>query len=540
MAKYEGPHFIVELGLLALEQQIMEIEKFFFCAEKMYNKTLFFVQKQYYLMINNNEYKNYLNLYIDTKKELEKCNTNLINLNKDLNNCNDKLIKQNLKKNIKELKDLIKTLTENKKEYSEKLKEIRLNYGLSKNSLEKYINVQRNKSFQGTLDVHTTQKIAFRVWKSAEDVIFGDGKRFHYKHNDLDSIESKSNESGIRFDKDTLCLKFKNLVIPVRARKNDKYLKEALKNEIALCRIKRKPFKKGYKYFIQIVFKGIPPKKDNLKLGKGSVGIDLGTSTIAAVGNKQIVFKALAPNVNKYNKRITLLQRKIERSLRTNNKECFKEDGTIKKGAKLKKTKNCEKLIKELKNEYRLRSLYIRDFHNKLANEILSLGNEFITENMNFKALQKRAKKTERSEKSSEIKQKDGTIKTIQKFKKKKRFGKSINNHSPGILIRTIETKLSYFGKQLTKVNTYKYRASQYHHDTDTYEKVKLSERYKTIESIIVQRDLYSAFLLKNKLDLETIDRLKCKEEFKKFVKLHNELMKELKTKTDLPKCMGI
>ena len=512
MDKYEGPHFVVELSLIASEQHIFELNKLFFCAEKMYNKTLFFVQKQYNLMLNNKDYKNYLNLYINTKKELE--------------NCKDKILR--------------KKLTKQKSEYSEKLNEIRLSYGLSKYSLEKYINVQRKKSFQGTFDIHTAQKIANRVWEAAEDIIFGDGKKFHYKHNDLDSIESKSNASGIKFDKNTLCLKFKKMIIPIRVRKNDKYFQEAIKNEIAFCRIKRKPFKKGYKYFIQIVFKGIPPKKDNLKLGKGSVGIDQGTSTIAAVGNKQILFEALAPNVNEHNKKITLLQRKIERSLRTNNKECFNTDGTIKKGSKLKKTKNCERLVKQLKNEYRLKSLYITDCHNKLANEILSLGDEFITEDMNFKALQKKAKKTEKQETKTKITKKDGTEIEVNKYKKKTRFGKSLNNHSPALLIRIIERKLSYFGKELVKVNTYKYRASQYHHDTDTYEKVKLSERYKTIEKMLVQRDIYSAFLLKNKLDLETIDRIKCKKEFKKFIKLHNKLMKELKTKVNLPKCMGI
>ena len=39
---------------------------------------------------------------------------------------------------------------------------------------------------------------------------------------------------------------------------------------------------------------------------------------------------------------------------------------------------------------------------------------------MHFQTLQKRAKETKRQEKKTEVKQKDGTVKVIQKYKRKK------------------------------------------------------------------------------------------------------------------------
>ena len=161
---------------------------------------------------------------------------------------------------------------------------------------------------------------------------------------------------------------------------------------------------------------------------------------------------------------------------------------------------------------------------------------------MNFKALQRKAKTPiEKQEKKTIIVSKDGTKKEIKKYKKKKRYGKSLNNHAPSSLMKTMETKLSYLGKTLNKVNTKKYKASQYHHDSDTYIKSSLKERFKIIEGKKVQRDLYSAYLIKNKLDNETIDRDKCKKDFKKFVKIQNKLIEELMLREEnLPECMGI
>ena len=78
------------------------------------------------------------------------------------------------------------------------------------------------------------------------------------------------------------------------------------------------------------------------------------------------------------------------------------------------------KLRRRLKALYRKKAAYIRCLHNNLANRIIRHGIDILAEKMNYKALQKRSKKTERQEKTSTVKKKDGTTLEIKKYKKKK------------------------------------------------------------------------------------------------------------------------
>lgn len=78
---------------------------------------------------------------------------------------------------------------------------------------------------------------------------------------------------------------------------------------------------------------------------------------------------------------------------------------------------------------------------------------------MNYKALQKRSKKTERQEKTSTVKKKDGTTLEIKKYKKKKRYGSSLNNRAPSSFLSILERKCNQYGGHLQYVNTQKMRA---------------------------------------------------------------------------------
>ena len=77
-----------------------------------------------------------------------------------------------------------------------------------------------------------------------------------------------------------------------------------------------------------------------------------------------------------------------------------------------------------------------------------------------------------------------------------------------------------------------KYRASQYMHDKDEYIKPKLSDRVKIINGKKVQRDLYSAFLLSNYKNEESIDRDKCIKGFNNFIQQQEGLIKTIKDNT--------
>ena len=140
-----------------------------------------------------------------------------------------------------------------------------------------------------------------------------------------------------------------------------------------------------------------------------------------------------------------------------------------------------------------------------------------------------------------EVKQKDGTVKVIQKYKRKKRFGRSINRRAPARFLLELERKLEAVGGVYAEVDTKEFKASQYNHVTDIYEKIPLTQREKEIGNRKVQRDLYSAFLIRNAdLDFKHPDREKCEYEFEDFANLQDQLILKMKESgLSMRQCVG-
>ncbi|KRN44285.1 hypothetical protein IV49_GL002123 [Kandleria vitulina DSM 20405] len=140
---------------------------------------------------------------------------------------------------------------------------------------------------------------------------------------------------------------------------------------------------------------------------------------------------------------------------------------------------------------------------------------------MNFAGLQKRAKNTEKNDKG--------------KHRKKKRFGKSLANKAPSMLLTIIDRKLNYFGEKLTEINASEAKASQFNHFDGTYTKKTLSQRWNDFNGIKIQRDMYSAFLIMNiSDDLKSFDIDKCNGRFENFYRLHNLEVDRLTGKNNL------
>ena len=112
----------------------------------------------------------------------------------------------------------------------------------------------------------------------------------------------------------------------------------------------------------------------------------------------------------------------------------------------------------------------------------------------------------------------------------KKRFGKTLANKAPSMLLTIIDRKLGYFGERLIEINTVEAKASQFNHFDKTYTKKSLSQRWNDFNGIKVQRDMYSAFLIMNiSNDLKSFDMDKCNERFDHFYRLHTEEVNRLK-----------
>ena len=429
-------------------------------------------------------------------------------------------------------------------ELSKELSSIRKSIGLSEACLQSYIK-KYGKQFSKLLSSQQIQKEATRVWKGVERILFSDGEELHFKEfYKLVTIGGKSNTNGVKFSKENLSIEWMGLHIRCKYLKGSTldYISEALSDDISYCEIKREMFPNGYHYYVIVYLKGESPSKNRV-IGDGKTGIDPGTSTMATTSDISVRLFELAPDAKQYEKKIIALQRSMDRSKRISNPNKFNLNGTIKKENhdKWVFSKHYIQMRNKLRSNYRKKSIYIKQSHEIACNELLKDSRNFIVEKMNYKALQKRSKKTEKQEKPSEIKNKDGTTKVVYKYKKKKRFGRSLNNRSPGLFLTILKRKAVRYGGTYTEISTKDFKASQYNHVTDSYEKTTLSERFKIIDGNRVQRDLYSSFLIKNTDDtLKHPDRNICLYEFDKFVKMQDEVIKEMKLKgISMKQCFG-
>lgn len=421
----------------------------------------------------------------------------------------------------KRYRGLISQLTDDKdknKPIYKQINDMRKDYGLTEYSLHADVkNMQ--KHFKDNIDSFTAQKIATNLWKAYEKLFFSNGEEVHYKkYGRLNSLEGKSNTTGIRF-KDNY-ITWIGLKIPVKIDYNNPYESESLTHDISYCRIIRKFVKSKYKYYLQIVFKGVPPVKIDKNTGEvkhqmgiGDVGLDIGTQTIAISSKTDVKLFELADKIQNIENEKRLIQRKMDRSSRATNPNNYNSDGTIKKQGNKKvkwiKSNHYIKYQGQVRELYRKQTDIRKLQHELLANYIISLGDNIYVETMNFSALQKRSKKTEKNDKG--------------KFKKKKRFGKSLANKAPSMLLSIIDRKLSYYNKRLIKIDTWSVKASQYNHFEKTYDKKKLSQRWNDFNGVKIQRDLYSAFLIMNvNNDLMSINQQKCNDRFDDFKVLHD------------------
>ena len=421
----------------------------------------------------------------------------------------------------KKYRNLMSTLTGNKKSDKSIWKQIgkmRKEYGLTEYSLH-YDVKEMQKHFKKNIDSFTAQKIATTLWKSYDKLFYGNGKRVYYKkYGDMNSLEGKSNSTGIRLVNDRLV--WNGLNIPVVIDWDNPYEYQAMQSEISYCRIIRKFIHNKYKFYVQVVFKGIPPTKINKEtgeikhfLGSGDVGLDIGTSTIAISSKTDVKLLILADKIKNIEDEKRRLLRKMNRSRRSTNPENYNDNGTIKKQGNKKfiwnKSNHYMKYQNQLKELYRKQADIRKYQHECLANYIISLGNNIYVEKMNFAGLQKKSTKTEKNDSG--------------KFKRKKRFGNSLANRAPSMLMTIVNRKLLYHGLELIKINTIKARASQFNHVTGEYHKKSLSQRWNDLNGIKIQRDLYSAFLIMNiSDDLENFDIKKCNDRFDNFKVLHD------------------
>lgn len=343
-------------------------------------------------------------------------------------------------------------------------KQAREQQDYSEYGIHRYSTYIRKSWIGEHIDSTTAQKLATRAFNASQKVAFGQAKKVRFKgKNQLDTVEGKSNKTGIRWKSEKLL--WDGLSLSPLIDKNDPVILHGLNSSIKYVRIVRRFLNGCHRFYAQLICEGKPFIKPKNQLGKGTVGIDIGPSTIAIVGEPTARLLLFCAEIKDASKSVRRLQRQIDRQRRANNPDNYNDDGTSKKGKHTGQKSIRQKKVETKKaNIERSLAAHRKSLHGKLVNEILREGDEFKLEKLSYKAFQKL-------------------------------YGKSVGKRAPSMFVSHLRSKAESAGGVVHEFNTYKTALSQ-SCQCGARKKKKLSERvHKCDCGVIAQRDLYSAFL---------------------------------------------
>ncbi len=363
------------------------------------------------------------------------------------------------------------------KERGREFKTLCAKFNFTSASVSSFATACKNKAgWKNRLSANETQRIAETAFSAVEQYSYGKRGRPRFKNRNrpLKSFTGKKNSTGICYRGELGIVKWAGLVMPVKYPPSGKdlWLEEALTRETKFSRLVWRKVKGKRRWYVQLAQTGQTPIKDKNATRHGDmVGLDLGPSSIAIVSEHDANLVSFCPSITQPWKEIRRIQRAMDRSKRSNNPQCFNEDGTWVRGKRLT---NFSKRYLSLKNELfemerKLASERKRS-HGELVNSVIRLGNIVKTEKISYRAWQKN-------------------------------FGKSIKVKAPATFISELERKAERAGGKLVELNTQTLKMSQYDHVTGTYQKKSLNDRWHILgratvgDVTLVQRDMYSAFL---------------------------------------------
>ncbi|MEK7485250.1 MAG: transposase, partial [Planctomycetota bacterium] len=356
----------------------------------------------------------------------------------------------------------------NKEEKSKQFQQLLKTFSFQEFDLHSFSKHLR-KSYLGThIDSQMGQKLASRAFSAVEKIWYRKAKRVRFKGKfQLSSIEGKSNQSGLKWRNNQVLwqgLKLKSKIDP-----DDKLLKYSLQKRVKYVRLLRSQIRGKWRFYAQLVLAGSPyekPKKQGEVQLKGSVGLDLGPSSIAIVSEFSAELKIFCPELKLKALEKRTLQRKLDRQRRANNPTNYEANGTIKKGKKTwKNSKHYLKTRTQISEIERKLASQRKTSHGTLVNRILKMGRGFHFESLSYKGWQKGL------------------------------FGKSVSRNAPGYFINHLKRKAESASARVVEMNTRTTKLSQTCHCGRIHKK-KLSQRIHACNcGVSAQRDLYSAYL---------------------------------------------
>ncbi len=183
--------------------------------------------------------------------------------------------------------------------------------------------------------------------------------------------------------------------IKVNINKKDIFQQELFKDtEYGESKLTRVWKNNGYKYRLQISLKKTSPKVEKIEYTHHKVALDSGTETIAVVRNDGLMYiEELSPDTPRYVDKIADIDRYLDNSSRVVNPDFYRENGTRisnkeakEMGLVWRKSNRYIKAEKQSKTIYAKLARKRKKNNENTTKNIIILGDNFITEDNNFKA----------------------------------------------------------------------------------------------------------------------------------------------------------
>jgi len=308
---------------------------------------------------------------------------------------------------------------------------IRKDYGFSEYDLHAYATQARCHWIADHLDANTAQKLATRAYHAVNRLCLGQARkvRFKSKGRGLDSVEGKSNSTGLRFvlqdaqEGNAGWLVWGKLRLPALIDWDNPVVCHGLKHRIKYVRLIRRKAsspqahgvdREGYRYSAQLALEGVSYQKPKHTVGHDTVGLDIGPSSLAIVSRTgQAHLLSVGSQLHKDVRATRRLERKLDRQRSANNPQNYDAQGRVKKGRlHWHDSKGYQVTRRRLASKQRQLAAHRKSLHGRIAHEIVSLGNTVITEKLSYKEWQKQ-------------------------------YGKSVGKHAPGMFVAQLTRTVS-------------------------------------------------------------------------------------------------
>jgi putative transposase len=169
-----------------------------------------------------------------------------------------------------------------KEERSRAFRAVRADFGFQEYALHRWATIHIAHQWLGEhLDANTIQKLATRAYRAANEYAVGKRGRPRYKgKHQVDSLEGKSNRTGIRFRDEQVF--WQGLTLRCQIDHEDPVIAHGLASRIKFVRLIRRKLNGQVYYWAQLICEGLPYRKPQHTLGQGVIGSTPARASLAS------------------------------------------------------------------------------------------------------------------------------------------------------------------------------------------------------------------------------------------------------------------